>query len=400
MARHSRLSFAALLILVCGCGSTPSRFAGLDKAQARTLAQQMAADREKELTADLRSAFAARPPRNILVLSGGGANGAFGCGVLDGWRDTPGGRPQFDVVTGVSTGALMATFAFLGEPCDDRTLHEVYTKTRDPDIHDGPFTWGAPDSIFDTGPLERLIAKHVTTEAIARVAAAHRSGRRLYVATVDLDAGDLVIWPLSKIAAEGGPEAAERFRKILLATAAIPVVFPPVRIDGDLHVDAGLRETVFLRRAMLGVSKAYGATRPHDAGTPAPAVWAIVNGRLQIDPTPVDDNLVDIGRRSLGIYTQSLEFLSVREIAHIAASNHPAFEFRYASIPAALEEESPETNPLKPMFEPKRMSLLYAAGREMAQGQKAWHEGPPPVDEDPANLEMARLPGADAGIGR
>jgi len=390
MACLDRVVIVGLVLLACGCGGAPSRFAGLDKVQARALAQEMAAQREGELAADLQSAFAARPPRNVLVLSGGGADGAFGSGVLEGWRDLPGGRPQFDVVTGVSTGALMATFAFLGERPDDRALREVYTKTSDADVHDGPFTWGAPDSVFDTGPLERLIAQYVSAQTLARVAAAHRGGRRLYVATVDLDAGDLVIWPLSKIACEQGPQAVEGFRKILLAAAAIPVVFPPVRIDGDLHVDAGLREAVFLRRAMLGMSKAYDATRPHDATAP-PVVWAIVNGRLEIDPQPVGDNLIDIGTRSLGIYTQSLEFLSVREIAHLAAANRPAFGFRYASIPAALDDEVPDPEPLGPMFEPRRMSRLYAAGREMSRRGQAWHEGPPPADEDPSSLEMARL---------
>ena len=399
MSWHKSCLLLGVMIAVWGCGGEQSRFANLNKIQARSLARKIAVERETELAADLRSAFETRPPRNILVLSGGGADGAFGCGVLDGWRDAPCGRPQFDVVTGVSTGALMATFAFLGEPCDDATLRFVYTRTSDAEIHDGPFTWGAPDSIFDTGPLERLIARHVTPEALARVASAHRQGRRLYVATVDLDAGELVIWPLSKTAAEGGPHAVERFRKILLAAAAIPMVFPPVRIDRDLHVDAGLREAVFLRQAMLGVSRAYNATRPHRSDIP-PAVWVIVNGRLEIDPAPVGDNLIEIGTRSLDIYTQSLEFLSVREVAHLAAANCPAFGFRYCSIPASLEDQSPEPGPLGPMFEPKRMSRLYVAGREMARTQKAWHEGPPAADADPGNPEIAWSYRADAGIDR
>jgi hypothetical protein len=258
----------------------------------------------------------------------------------------------------------------------------VYTRSSDGDIHDGPFTWGAPDSVFDTGPLERLIARHVTAETIARVADAHRAGRRLYVATVDLDAGELVIWPLSKLAAEQGNAGLTRFRRILLAAAAIPVVFPPVRIDGDLHVDAGLREAVFLRRAMLGMSRAYASACEPEAGS-APMVWTIVNGRLEIDPQAVGDNLIDIGARSLGIYTQSLQFSNLREVAELAAGNRPAFGFRYTSIPAEVEDRLPDAAALGPMFDRKRMARLYSTGRELARGSKAWHAGPPKADEDP-----------------
>ena len=172
---------------------------------------------------------------------------------------------MFDLVTGVSTGALMATFAFLGEERDDAVLRQVYTQTRDGDVMDGPFTPGPPNSVFDTGPLRRLIARYVTRDVIERVAAAHREGRRLYVATVELDTGAVVVWPLSRIASEAvapggtGETGVERFRTILLAAAAIPVLFPPVEIDGGLHVDAGLRETVFLRAGMLGDSSAESA---------------------------------------------------------------------------------------------------------------------------------------------
>src|SRR2546430_13189633 len=117
--------FAVLHLAGC-CTPRNSSFTGLSPQQSRALAQQMALQRDQELQADLRSAFANHPPKNILILSGGDANGAFGCGILSGWRNAPGGRPKFDVVTGVSTGALIAAFAFLGEEQDDANLAEVY----------------------------------------------------------------------------------------------------------------------------------------------------------------------------------------------------------------------------------------------------------------------------------
>src|SRR5204862_2959261 len=134
------------------------------------LAQQFALQRDQELQADLRSAFATQPPKNILILSGGDAQGAFACGILNGWRNAPTGRPKFDVVTGVSTGALIATFAFLGDEQDDAILREVYTTIRDKDVFDCPFNFSPPSSVFDTAPLKRLIAKHVTPQAFRRVA--------------------------------------------------------------------------------------------------------------------------------------------------------------------------------------------------------------------------------------
>src|SRR6266478_1126459 len=190
--------FVVLLLAGC-CTRRNSPFTGLSPQQSRALAQQMALQRDQELQADLRSAFANHPPKNMLILSGGDAHGAFGCGILSGWRNALGGRPKFDVVTGVSTGGLIASFAFLGEEQDDVTLREVYTTIRDKDVFGGLVNL-SPSSIFDTAPLKRLTAKHVTLDVFRRIAAAHREGRRLYVATVELESGGAYIWPLSKIA--------------------------------------------------------------------------------------------------------------------------------------------------------------------------------------------------------
>src|SRR5256885_5118234 len=133
LCRGCSVIFAVLLLAGC-CTRRSSPFTGLPPEQSRVLAQQLALRRDKELQAALRSAFASLPPKNILILSGGDANGAFGCGILSGWRNAPAGRPKFDLVTGVSTGALIAAFAFLGEEGDDATLREVYTAIRDKDV--------------------------------------------------------------------------------------------------------------------------------------------------------------------------------------------------------------------------------------------------------------------------
>jgi predicted patatin/cPLA2 family phospholipase len=387
---------ASFLFIGCCCTHRRSPFKGLSHEQSRALAQQFALRRDQEVQADLRSAFAGRSPKNILILSGGDANGAFGCGVLNGWRNAPGGRPKFDIVTGVSTGALMAVFAFLGEEQDDATLREVYTTLRDKDVFEGLFK---ASSVFDTAPLKRLIAKHVTPYTLRRVAAAHRDGRRIYVTTVELESGSVCIWSLGKIASDAvypsststagaapgetdeiAPGAIERFRQILLAAAAIPVFFPPVEIDGGLHFDAGLREAVSLRLFMLGPDR---GPRDETLADNSPAmVWAILNGKLRSPPAAVGNGLLSVGTRSLEVYNESVVILSLRDAAHVAASHDPPFQFRWLSEPDDLDA-GPGPGLFHPMFDPTVMKRLYAAGEPLGQaGSSAWNKGPPRLDAD------------------
>ena len=325
--------------------------------------------------------------------------GAFGCGVLNGWRNAPARRPKFDVVTGVSTGAFIAAFAFLGEEEDDATLREVYTTIRDKDVFEG---LAPPKSLFDTAPLKRLIAKHVTPQMLRRVAAAHSEGRRLYVTTVELESGGVCIWPLSKIAfdafhptsspttnstaGELDPAGLERFRQVLLAAAAIPVFFPPVEIDGGVHFDAGLREALSLRLFMLGLQRAAAADQnPPDklvANNLPATVWAILNGKLRSPPEPVRNNLLSIGGRSLEIYNESVVILSLRDAAHLAALHDPPFQFRWLSIPDDVDAGA-GVGLFHDMFDPAVMKRIYAAGQPLGEaGARAWNEGPPPLDAD------------------
>lgn len=165
---------------------------------------------------------------NILALSGGGANGAFGAGILYGWS-AAGTRPSFKIVTGISTGALIAPFAFLGSEYDP-ALKKVYTSVATRDImRVRPFIVmrGGLDSLADTTPLQNLLKVYITDDVIRNVARAHLTGRRLYIGTTDLDASRLVSWNMGVIAAADRPEAFDLFRSILLASASIPILFPP-----------------------------------------------------------------------------------------------------------------------------------------------------------------------------
>jgi predicted acylesterase/phospholipase RssA len=171
------------------------------------------------------------PARNVLVLSGGGKDGAFSAGVLTGWSAS-GTRPTFDVVTGVSTGALIAPLAFLGSRYD-QLLRENYTGVRTKDVYRmRPWLsvlWS--DALADSSPLQRRIDAQVTDEFLAEIARAHAAGRRLYIGTTNLDTGRLVYWDMGAIAAGTDPNKRDLFRKVLLASCSIPGLLPPVPIE-------------------------------------------------------------------------------------------------------------------------------------------------------------------------
>jgi predicted acylesterase/phospholipase RssA len=185
------------------------------------------------------------PPAVFLAISGGGDKGAFATGLLAGWTAS-GTRPEFKVVTGVSTGALIAPLAFLGS-AHDETLRSIYTDVglRDIATPRAPVAAVLDDALSDNEPLWRLIRRHIDRAVLDAIAAESEKGRMLLVGTTDLDAGQGVIWNLTKIAASGHPQAQQLFHSVLIASSAIPVAFPPVLIDveadgrryQEMHVD-------------------------------------------------------------------------------------------------------------------------------------------------------------------
>jgi predicted acylesterase/phospholipase RssA len=189
---------------------------------------------------------------DFLAISGGGGDGAFAAGFLTGWTRS-GLRPQFEVVTGVSTGALAAPFAFLG-PQYDGVLKAVFTKYGDSDlvIDRGIFGF-LGSSRYDTAPLKRLIEQYMTDDVLNAIAREYSKGRRLVVQTTNIDAQRPVIWDLSAIAASQQPDRRDLIVRVLLASSAIPAAFPPVRIRvnvngrtyDELHVDGGVTAQLF-----------------------------------------------------------------------------------------------------------------------------------------------------------
>jgi predicted acylesterase/phospholipase RssA len=331
--------------------------------------------------ANLVPAEATTPPaqvRTALVLSGGGAHGAFAAGVLTGWSEA-GTRPEFDVVTGVSAGAIIAVLAFLGPAYDDR-LGVIYTTTGNHDIFRfrplAGILWA--DSLADPARLRKRIAAELTPEFVDLIAAEHRKGRRLYVATTDLDSKRPAVWDLGAIAASGAPSRRTLLCDVILASCSVPALFPPVPIDveidgrwhTELHVDGAVSADAFLPPAVLE-GEFRGVTGPSTGRT---EVYVVVSGRLAPARNPVERRLIPIfaeavtgllaGRRSddlFGLYLQC---------RHVGAGYHVA---------AFSEGLSDEGHALA--FDTAKMRRLYAAGWEVGRSGQ-WTEVPPGISPD------------------
>ena len=192
-------------------------------------------------------------PFNMLTLSGGGAGGAYGAGILSGWK-AHGDLPQFDIVTGISTGSIMASFAFLGGDSIDRLKH-IFTTLKTEHLYTSSLlSWFSKASINDPTPLKKQLIEGIDEEFLTRIAAEHKKGRRLYMGTTNLDTGQLVVWDMGAIAASNRPDKAQRYRDIIYASSAMPILFPPQFIDVEvdehiyyqMHVDGGLYSNVFM----------------------------------------------------------------------------------------------------------------------------------------------------------
>jgi len=291
--------------------------------------------------------------RNVLVLTSGGADGAFGAGVLTAWSGS-GKRPAFDVVSGTSTGALQATAAFLGSDYDP-LLERVYTATQTRDV----FRFNGLKTLLGTGlydpaPLRRLLMEAIDEEMLDAVAAAHAAGRRLYVTTTDMTAGRTVIWDMGAIAASGG-DRRERYVDLLVASAAVPGLVEPVYVrdgrDSGLatHGDGGVKAPVPLETFMLG-RRAAGRTD----------VWVIANGHVSRDAALRSEARTTLGLAQRGIsqLIRQLLYASVQEAE--TKTRQAGAHFYLIALPDTVPEA---TNPFE--FKPDEMRELYEAGQRI-----------------------------------
>lgn len=322
---------------------------------------------------------------NIVAISGGADNGAFGAGLLVGWSDA-GTRPDFDVVTGVSAGALTAPLVYLGRS-RDADLKKVFTKHKRGDIYDPGITPLIVGSgLVDSSPLERLIANYVDEQFLREVARERRKGRVLLIGTTNLDAQRPVLWDMGRIAMSGHPQALSLFRKVLLASASIPGAFPPVRIKvraggstyEELHVDGGVTQQVFV--------PPYSVIARDRAPAVVKAVprrlFIIRNGKIGPEWEAVEAGIFSISRRS--VFTL-IKHQSIGDLYRIYANAQTdGTDFNLAAIPSGFSMRWAEP------FDQAYMQALYDEGyRSGVQGYR-WMKAPPGLAKAPASPAVPR----------
>jgi hypothetical protein len=391
-ARFVALLAAAIAMALQGC-ATPTRLSAVPKdQQAEAVVGGMSGIRYWQKTDlalmqhDALEAYAREadslatagrdgplPPANYLAISGGGEDGAFGAGLLVGWTET-GTRPEFKLVTGVSTGALTAPFAFLGPDYDDE-LKEVYTGVSADDVLEKRSVLAAifNDALADNAPLRELVARFVTPEMLREIAAEHAKGRILAIGTTNLDARRPVIWNITKIAASGNPEALELVRDILVASAAIPGAFPPIMIDvqvngqsyQEMHVDGGASAQVFVYPPSLQLaqlSREQGLARER-------TLYLIRNARLDPDWADTERVTMSIAGRAVSSLIQTQ---GVGDLYRIyATAERDGVDFNLAYIPATFDVPLPEP------FDQHYMQELFKLGYELGRTGYAWQKVPP-----------------------
>ncbi len=412
-----KLMICALVLLLPGCGSylrlqappaagvediavlgIPNARFWLDARSDELLAEGLEMTRrQRALHAD-----GTLPPLSFLALSGGGDNGAFGAGVMVGWTAS-GQRPQFNVVTGISAGALIAPFAFLG-PDYDPALREVFTgqTARDililPRLVMGGFQLLFGEALADTSPLTRLINRHANEAMLEAIAAEYARGRLLLIGTTNLDLQRPVVWNIGAIAASGHSEALGLFRRILLASASIPGAFPPVLVnveaDGrlfqEMHVDGGAATQVFLYPPSLNLRREARGNAIERQRT----AYVIRNGRVDVEAGITTRGILSITRRSASTL---LHFAGIGDIGRIyLTTQRDGVAFRLAYIGRDFQAERAEP------FDPNFMQALFDYGYEKARPGYPWwttppavgslttHEPPPPP---PAEIPVARRGG-------
>ena len=319
------------------------------------------------------------PPASLLAVSGGGDKGAFGAGLLNGWT-AAGTRPEFKAVTGVSTGALIAPFAFLGSDYDS-VLRDTYTSISPEDILAPRRLIAAieNDGMADNAPLWNLISEQVDDALLARIAEEHNKGRILLVATTDLDARQPVVWNMGNIAASGAPGALDLFRRILLASAAIPGAFPPamfpVEVDGrqyqEMHVDGGASAQVFMYPPRLREVLA-NDLGVEDTGRTG-AVYIIRNSSMTATWDPVERRTINIAGRAIDslIHTQGIGDLY--RIYTTSMRDGLDFNLAYIDDDFAFANKTEQ-------FQTDFMVALYGYGYELARAGYDWRKVPPGLE--------------------
>jgi len=388
---------ASILLLAMGCATLPrdpvpanrvfdAEIAGMPgvRAWGGILSQDFQADliasREQEAPDQFLRDENGWPVYDGLALSGGGATGAFGAGFLYGWTQT-GKRPNFKMVSGISTGALIAPLAFLGSDYDEQ-LKTVFTSVDSESIMKRLSLFAVlfrSESLASTEPLKKLIDQNFDDALIQEVAARHNRGYRLYIGTHHMDAQRLVVWNMGLIANSEYPYASELFRNVVLASASIPIAFPPVLIDSvvdgetydEMHVDGGVSVQVFFYGGTVDITAAIASFADLEMNAPkrTGSLYIIRNGKLSSTPREIQRKLPDITNRAVDTMIITAAVGDLYRIHTFAERD--GIDFNFVDVPSDYVAESEEP------FDKAEMNRLFEIGFRLGVSGTAWKTVPP-----------------------
>ena len=394
------LIVSALSFLVAGCASLPRTPYGVaDAPSARVLnltELRRYADEPASTFRQDRHQAVLRGPRTYLALSGGGADGAYGAGVLNGWTEA-GTRPSFSIVSGVSTGALIAPFAFLG-PGHDATLRDLYTSGVAESLLDAPSAFNAifGAGLFGNKRLRELVANYIDANFVEAVASEYAKGRLLLIVTTNLDSQRTAIWDMGKIASLRTPEALNLFRDVLAASATLPVVCPPMlvtaeangRIFQEMHVDGGVTAPVLTLPEAFLLRDAKFANTGDKAGDLQ--LYILVNNKIEPEFQLVANSTIEIAARSSSTIVKTQTRSILYSTYDFARRNKFGFNLTYIEgrMPAATTSG----------FDTAYMRGLFQYGYERARSGQAWSKSPPSDGLNPgAGYRTSAAPQTVAG---
>lgn len=392
VSRVCRLALCFFIVFAAGCAQQrPS------PPESRLIQDEAAYNRRSEadyrgsterivrrleaMYADKGSQGAAEPPTmHVLILSGGGDYGAFGAGFLKGWgsiNEHTMARPQFDVVTGVSTGSLIAPFAFVGNArAYDRILKLYENPKNDWAVTRGPlFFLPGNESLFKIDGLERELRMQIDAEMIRDVAAAGRENRVLGIGATNLDYNEQRVWDLTA-AAEDVQKTGniDRFYQILLSSSAIPGAFPPRVIDNVLYVDGGCTSNILYNPDMTSPDSAIGMWRAAHPDQPLPRqrIWVVINEQLHPPPQVVQPTWISIAGAAVSEIIRSATHTALRQLANqaavIRATSGADIEVRYVAIP----DDWRDPGAGNAVFDKATMDSLGKLGLKMGSDPASW----------------------------
>lgn len=379
-----RALFAVCLVALAGCVTTSARnpYTVDELISASVEARyglRFFPDRHPDLQSALgwSKAQGGSPPVpegdrfDILALSSGGPDGAYGAGILKG-LSTSNTRPQYEIVTGVSTGALIAPFAFIGQ-AGDRQLETIYTNGELEKILGRPNVFAAVSgpALYSADGVERLIAQYVNDRLLTKIKEEHAKGRRLLIATANIDASQLTIWDMGAIASISGKQALELFRRIVRAAIAIPGALAPVEITShigdrnftELHGDAGVLSYFYVEPKLIPTAYLRGGKNRRPA-----RIDIVLHNQIETPATNVEARTLKLAARSVSELTRtSMRLLLDKTIVQAKVSG---IELRYTAIPRDWQTVT------SIQFDTRYMRRTFDLGYQRARDENLWLTGP------------------------